>query len=567
MSKISFFSNTSLKQVFDNFPDGIFVVDQNIQIVHVNPAFCKLLGYDKEEVLGSLITQYQRDEDLLFACQQQVEEQGFCHNQETTFTHKSGEQIRVNKNVQLWMNEEKESFFIVSLHDVTGIYHLNQKLEEANKLLIDYNHSLIMEHQLHFDLLTDLPNRTKLLLDLDKEENSDSQIVLVNIDSFNELNSYYGYLLADELVKTLADFIKTILLNHNMSLYKLSIDEFGILVHQRLSIKSLETFTQGLIDSIALQEFQIQNQTINLSIGAGIAHLQDVGCDPRDILISADMALKLAKRLRKPYVIYDPNLNIKENYEHNLAWIPRLRSALEEDRLVLFYQPVFRNNGQTIHYYESLVRIVEKDGEVIAPFHFLEISKKLKLYPQLTRRVVEQAFAKFKHETACFSINLSIEDIADPLMSSWIIEQVKQSEMAGRIIFEIVESEGIQNYDLVNDFIKEVKKYGVKIAIDDFGSGYSNFIYIMRLDIDFIKIDGSIIKSIHQDKSSQVITETLVDFAKKLGVKTVAEFVADEEIYQAVKELGIDSFQGYLFGQPLPDLLEENATTRPGCST
>lgn len=551
------FNHKIVTQIFDQFPDGIFVLNSDFTVVYVNPAFCDLVGYSKDEVLGSHITKYQDDQDVLTACHLEVREKGFCNNQETTFKHKAGHRVRVSKNVQAWQSAEGDNFIIVSLHDLTHTHLLNQKLEEANKLLLDYNHSLIIERQLHFDLLTNLPNRTKLLLDLGKEENKDSQIVLVNIDSFNELNSYYGYLLADELVKKLAVFIDNKILSSNMTLYKLSIDEFGILIHQAIATNLLEEFTQDLIDSLAVREFHVKGQTINLSIGAGIAHLQDVGCDPRDIIISADMALKLAKRLRKPYVIYDPSLKIKENYEHNLAWIPRLRTALKEDRLVLFYQPVFRADGKTIHYYESLVRIIEPNGDVIAPYHFLEISKKLKLYPQLTRRVVEQACEKFAKEPYCFSINLSIEDIADPLMSSWIIEKVKNSnpDIAQRIIFEIVESEGIQNYDLVNDFIKEVKKYGVKIAIDDFGSGYSNFIYIMRLDIDFIKIDGSIIKSIHTDRSSQVITETLVDFAKKLGVKVVAEFVADEEIYDYVTSLGIDSLQGYLLGKPEPDLV------------
>jgi EAL domain-containing protein (putative c-di-GMP-specific phosphodiesterase class I) len=186
----------------------------------------------------------------------------------------------------------------------------------------------------------------------------------------------------------------------------------------------------------------------------------------------------------------------------------------------------------------------------------LDVSKKLKLYPQLTRRVIKKAFERFANETTNFSINLSIEDIADPVMSDWILQQVQNCDFAPRVIFEIVESEGIQNYDVVNQFIKEVKQYGVKIAIDDFGAGYSNFIYIMRLDIDFIKIDGSIIRNIYQDRPSQVITETIVDFARKLGIQTVAEFVSDEAVYSYVKDLGLDSLQGYMFGEPKPDLIE-----------
>jgi len=138
------------------------------------------------------------------------------------------------------------------------------------------------------------------------------------------------------------------------------------------------------------------------------------------------------------------------------------------------------------------------------------------------------------------------------------LKKVQACEFSERVIFEIVESEGIQNYDVVNRFIQEVKRYGVQIAIDDFGAGYSNFAYIMRLDVDFIKIDGSIIRDIHQNRSSQVITETILDFSKKLNIQTVAEFVADEAVYDYVKNLQVDCLQGYLFGEPRSELLPDD---------
>ena len=120
------------------------------------------------------------------------------------------------------------------------------------------------------------------------------------------------------------------------------------------------------------------------------------------------------------------------------------------------------------------------------------------------------------------------------------------------MIFEILESEGIENYDLVNNFITEVKKYGAQIALDDFGAGYSNFAYITRLDIDYIKIDGSIIRDIHQNPTSQVITETIIDFASRLNIKTVAEFVCSEEVFAYLKHLPIDAMQGYFFAGSNP---------------
>jgi EAL domain-containing protein (putative c-di-GMP-specific phosphodiesterase class I) len=135
-------------------------------------------------------------------------------------------------------------------------------------------------------------------------------------------------------------------------------------------------------------------------------------------------------------------------------------------------------------------------------------------------------------------------------MYNYLVNKIKNYPHADRIIFEILESEGIENYETINQFITEVKKYGVKIAIDDFGAGYSNFVYITKLDIDYIKIDGSIIRNIHQDTTSQIITRTIIDFASQLGIQSVAEFVCDENVYTYLKQLPITHFQGYYFGEP-----------------
>nr|WP_297890535.1 EAL domain-containing protein [Sulfurihydrogenibium sp.] len=121
--------------------------------------------------------------------------------------------------------------------------------------------------------------------------------------------------------------------------------------------------------------------------------------------------------------------------------------------------------------------------------------------------------------------------------------------------FEILESEGIENYEDVSGFIKEVKSYGSKIAIDDFGSGYSNFAHMLKLDVDYLKIDSSLIKNIHQDKNSQIIVQTIVGFAKKLGIKTIAEFVHNREVFEKVRELGVDYSQGYYIGEPKPEIV------------
>ncbi|MFX4277849.1 EAL domain-containing protein, partial [Aliarcobacter butzleri] len=146
--------------------------------------------------------------------------------------------------------------------------------------------------------------------------------------------------------------------------------------------------------------------------------------------------------------------------------------------------------------------------------------------------------------------NLTLEDLKDNYTMNFIFNTISKTKTAKQITFEIVESEGIEEFQEVNNFIKNAKKLGCKITIDDFGTGYSNFEYTIKLDIDIIKIDGSLIKNIHLDKNLELTVETIVTFAKALNIKTVAEFVHNEEVYECVKNLGIDYSQGYYLHEP-----------------
>ncbi len=153
-----------------------------------------------------------------------------------------------------------------------------------------------------------------------------------------------------------------------------------------------------------------------------------------------------------------------------------------------------------------------------------------------------------------FSVNLTIDDILNIEIQDYIFELLNKYGIGERVVFEIVESESIENFNQVVSFIRNVKEFGCKIAIDDFGTGYSNFEYLMKLEADYIKIDGSMIKNIDTDNNAKMVVETIVNFAKKMNMKTIAEFVENEEILKIVNELGIDYSQGYYFSAPKPEL-------------
>ncbi len=205
------------------------------------------------------------------------------------------------------------------------------------------------------------------------------------------------------------------------------------------------------------------------------------------------------------------------------------------------------------------MRLIGDDGTVLTPDRFLEFSKKARFYPHLTRTMIRKAFRFFAGTDLHFSVNLSIEDIIDPATAAFIRREMLRYNVASQLTFELLESENIENYPEIAGFIKEVKSLGCRFAIDDFGSGYSNFEHLLHLEIDTLKIDGTLIRTVDTDENTRTVVETIVAFAKKRDLVCIAEFVHSEQVYETVRTLGISYSQGYYFSKPFP--LEELANT------
>lgn len=556
-----------LDEILENMPDGMFIVDTDLKIKYANKAFYKLLGFETNQIIGTPITQYLGDLSILDSCMQSVTEYGHCEDQETIFIRNDGTAIHIAKNVQALYNSENEmSEILVTVRDLTKTHQLNKELqasEEELRTINEHLESLINErtaelsYRLYNNLLTGLPNRRKLLNTLDEIKDEPHALILFNIDQFNELNTLYGNRIADGLLKAIAFFLTSISSHFpNAQVYKLPIDEFVILIHPPFTKKEIELFVHLMFQKVENEIFTIEDQLIQINATAGIACSKDYEKD-QNLLSQANLAHKEAKHLRKNHNFFTPENHMKENYANTLLWIKKLREAIEYDLIVPFYQPIvdFKNNQVTK--YEALARIVEKNGTVIAPLEFLEISKQVRLYHHITTIMVNKVFQMLDENPhiEC-SINLSIEDINNEQTFRFLVNKVRYSASSKRVTFEIIESEEIESYALIHDFISQVKGYGAKIALDDFGAGYSNFAYITKLEIDTIKIDGSIIKDILTNPRSQIIAKTLIDFANQLGAKTVAEFVSSPEISEYLKTFKVDYMQGYYYGIPSPHILE-----------
>ncbi len=417
-------------------------------------------------------------------------------------------------------------------------HSLEQKVEERTMQLLS---------QVYHDQLTGLKNQTALLIDFKK--NPGGLLMLVDIDAFQSYNDFFGITSGNEILIAFTACLKEFAAQKNYRLYRVYGDGF-VLYDQ--TCPPGEDWTPLINELLAqLAQFTVRLDIIedDLDIDATVG----IACNEDHLLEKAEMAMKHAKESHRPFMIYSDEFNASEMLENEIHWRKRIKQALSlEDGIVPVFQPIVTREHETTKY-EVLMRMTEiKDGkrQLVSPFHFLDIAKKTKYYKQMTETIIEKSFQSMQHLSYDFSINLSFEDIQEHSFARYLEEAINRYGVHKRLILEIVESEHIPDYKIVKTFIKHFQSLGVRIAIDDFGSGYSNFSHIFELRPDFIKIDGSLIKDIATNRELLVLVKAIISFSKELNIKVIAEFVSSEEIFTILYDLGIDEFQGYYFAQP-----------------
>jgi len=523
------------ERIFHEAQDGIAVIDSEGRYVIQNRSHKYLTGYSDEEIIGKTPAVSIGKEKLSYIIKN-VNENGKFRGI-IDLKRKDGTILNIDLSVFPVKNKDGKIIYYVGIkRDLTEIIKREKELEKLNKKL---------EKQLFTDSLTDLPNRLKLINDINNS--SEPKLAIFNINSFKEINDFYGQEIGDELLIQVGRKIKSLIDRDLYRVYKLPGDEFALLSDKDVSLDQFSLKVNSIIEYINEDIFICRETEIHIYLTAGYA-------SGKERLISrADMALKYAKQHKKRVQLYSENLGIEKQYIHNITVMKKIKEALKKNMVAVHFQPVFNNKTGLIESYETLVRLKDNAGSDIFPQTFLEIAKKSPIYPEITLRIIDTIFNKIKDLPHKFSINISVRDIENKDIYKRIVKFLK--ECRNDIIFEILESESIKNYSTVTRFIKEVKNLGAEIAVDDFGSGYSNFEFILKLDVDYIKLDSSLIKDIDRNINSQIIVETIVGFAKKLGKKTVAEHVHSETVFQVVKELDVDLSQGFYFGKPSPNIL------------
>lgn len=415
------------------------------------------------------------------------------------------------------------------------------------------------------DPLTRLPNRARLIRDI--QENPCPVLFIVNINGFSQINNFFGHKAGDAVLLAMADRLgKMFADTEPFRLYKLPADEFGILTNlvetsaecggvkkNDIPWEQLKSLIQKLVDEIERDATPIgwekdQQVQITLSVTVGAAVASVVGKE--NLLTHADIALKTAQKDKIPYLFYKEARETKGIYRKNLHWAELIREAVTQRRITPHYQPIVDNLDGKIVKFEALVRLVDSDGQIVSPGRFLELSKIIRIYPKITRIMAEKILSVLGEKEISISINVGAEDIFNAPLIAYLEKEIQAKSLGDRITFEVLESDCIEQYRAVNQFIERFKKLGCSVAIDDFGSGYSNFNHVIQMDADYLKIDASLIRELETSSTARVVVRSIVHFARALGIRTVAEGVENASIFVAVKQAGIDYSQGYYWGEP-----------------
>jgi PAS domain S-box-containing protein len=497
--------------------------DKNGIITYVNDNFSKISGYSKEELLGRSHNIIRHPDvsgfffkDLWHTLKAQKEWKGLLKNK--------------NRKGQTYYLKTHIKPLLDSQHNTKGYISIRNEITDV----LDPKETL----------MDDIKNLKKPML------------VLVKIEEFNELEEYYTI----QIIRNIEQAFSQSMLNFfpknsgYKKVYPLRNGEFAL----------LKSFDDVIYDEskevLLLKEFQnnVKVSCINYDkydFNLNVILSYDMG--NKNIFENVRLGIKQAQK-NKLNIINAKNLK-RESKKHiiaNLKTLKMIKDAVENHRIKTYYQPISCNKCDKIVKYESLARIVKENGVVIRPINFIDAAKRMKYYTQITDTMINNIFFAMREYKKKISLNLSSYDIEDNRIREKIIDMIFEYNMAHKLTIELLEDEESKDFTKVKNFITIVKKMGVKIAIDDFGSGYSNFSRLMQFEPDILKIDGSIIRNIDTNVYNKHIVDTIINFASKQKIKTVAEFVYNKEIFDIVKDMGVDYSQGYYIGEPKPYFLD-----------
>ena len=548
-----------LRAYIDSANDGIFVVCDEMKFHVANPLLAAWLGVNEAdliahegrvpitELLGHAAT------EALFCDQFSKVLEGQAVRFEAEIKPPRGEprwvEISMNR-VQMEIGE----LVIGILRDIT----------ERRTLQI------ALQHHASHDDLTGLSNRREfqqrlhVLIDSLQTDPGQHALVYIDLDQFKVVNDTCGHLAGDALLHQLGNRLKRLVSSRDV-IARLGGDEFGLLLHD-LSIEEAMHVAETLGESLANYRFAWDERNFEVTASIGVCAINTSTQSAEEALSAADAACYVAKdQGRNRVQLYFGGTACKGKRQE-MAWVSRLQKALDDNRLQIWHQHVLdlsTDTGTRSGHFEVLLRLIDEDGAIVAPGQFFPAAERYGLMPAIDRWVIQhllldgdgtrlQAEMARTSATHC-AINLSGASLNDDKFLGFLENALRHTRLAGSALcFEITETVAVNNFDRVREVMQTIKQFGCQFALDDFGSGMSSFSYLKNLPVDYLKIDGALVRNIVGDAADFAMVEAINRVGSVLGLKTIAEFVETEAALQRLREIGVDYAQGYAIHRPEP---------------
>jgi diguanylate cyclase (GGDEF)-like protein/PAS domain S-box-containing protein len=542
------------RTAFAEAPIGIALIELSGRFLQVNKALAEITGYAVSDLLavpsGELThPEDRRADEMAVAFMRNGTMQ--VHDVEKRYVQAGGSLAWVSVHTTLVRDGEgKPAYFLSQIQDITA----RRKYESR------------LRHMAEHDPLTGLLNRRayeRILsehLAQGERYGHEGAVLMLDLDEFKQVNDTLGHSAGDDLIvrvgRTLAERLRT-----TDTVARLGGDEFAILL-PRGSREDAEHVAKMLLEAIGTERSARgpKGRARPISASIGVAPLTGAGSiTAEEALINADLAMYDAKEDgRNRAQTYGGASGGRAGIEARLEWVERIRTALEEDRFTLHAQPVVEAVSGEITQLELLVRMHGPDGELIMPGSFLPIAERFGLIGEIDRWVVTEAIRVLAKQSRNgrhpkVEINLSGHSLGDPGLAALIDSELRSADVdPTQLVFEVTETAAIGNIEAAQHFAEHLAELGCRFALDDFGAGFGSFYYLKHLPFDFIKIDGEFVRNVTKDNTDRLVVTAVVELARGLGKRTIAEFVADEATVTALGDLGVDYLQGFHLGKPAP---------------
>jgi len=431
-----------------------------------------------------------------------------------------------------------------------GLDISERKIAEARNIRMAY-----------YDYLTGLSNRRKFQEEFNQKLASAGRygyqlaLFYLDLDRFKEINDTSGHEAGDNFLKMVANALRETVRSTDF-LCRLGGDEFTLLM-PHADLTGVEHIAKKINSVLKAQKFSCAGKNYSASASIGISIYPTHGTTVNELMANADLAMYRAKELgRGQYHMFNPDYDYRSKLNQTVRWRTILEDAIANDKFVLFYQPILTIKSDDVSHFECLVRLQQDDGKLLMPAEFVFRAEELNLIGKIDRIVLQKAVEKhieFNRQGKDYklSVNVSKRSFDDPEIFAYFAELFTNPEVdQQRIIFEITDTASISNYHSTHVLIDKIRALGCVLALNDFGVEYPSLYYLKNAPIDYVKIDGSLVRQIDKNQDDKIFVKALIELAQAFGKKTVAEYVENEDVLTILKEFGIDYAQGYHIGKP-----------------